>query len=33
LNNVQICTKLIDFIIFMWGLKFISMWELKVIFL
>jgi hypothetical protein len=32
-NNVQIHIKLIDFIIFMWGLKVISTWELKVIFL
>ena len=32
-NNVQIYIKLIDFIIFMWGLKVMCMWELKVIFL
>jgi hypothetical protein len=32
-NNVQIYIKLIDFIIFMWVLKVISTWELKVIFL
>jgi hypothetical protein len=32
-NNVKIYIKLIDFSIFMWGLKVISMWELKVIFL
>jgi hypothetical protein len=30
-NNVQIYIKSIDFIIFMWGLKVISTWELKVI--
>ena len=32
-NNVQIYIKIIEFIIFMWGLKVISTWELKVIFL
>jgi hypothetical protein len=32
-NNIQTYIKLIDFIIFMWGLKIISTWELKVIFL